>query len=290
MMNGSIHKAINNIFEPKSTMKKLFILLTLSFIVVLNAIAQVKEGIITFERKINMHKRIQDEQMKAMMPEFRVSKHLLLFSDSTSIYKAIPEDESPDPFEGGNGGGMRMAFKMPGDGGEIYKNYATGLLVEQTEIFSKTFIINDSIKKQAWKLTGETQKVLGHNCFKATTKQTMKVAGGMFRRRNNEPDSAEGKAPELKDVVMEVTAWFAEDIISPVGPENNGGLPGAILMLDINNGETLFTATEIKPTVNKKEIKQPTKGKKVTREEFRNTVKEMMQNFGPPGGGRRRDD
>ena len=265
-------------------------LLTLGLIIAFNSTAQVKEGVITFERKINMHKRIQDEQMKAMMPEFRVSKHLLLFSDSTSIYKAIPEDESPDPFEGGNGGGMRMAFKMPGDGGEIYKNYATGIQIEQTELFSKTFIINDSIKKQAWKLTGETKKVLGHNCFKATAKQTMKVAGGMFRRRGNETDTAGNKPPELKDVTVDLAAWFADDIVSPVGPENNGGLPGAILMMDVNNGETVFTAIEIKPTVNKKDIKQPTKGKKVTREEYRNTVKEMMQNFGPPGGGKRRDD
>lgn len=269
-------------------MKKILMLLTMISMLVLNSQAQVKEGVITYERKINMHKRIQDEQMKAMMPEFRVSKHLLMFSDSTSIYKAIPEDESPDPFEGG-GGGMRMAFKMPGDGGEIYKNYATGLLIEQNEIFSKTFIITDTIKKQAWKLTGETMKVLGHNCFKATTKQTAKVAGAMMRRRGNENDSA-GKAPELKDITLDITAWFAEDIISPVGPENNGGLPGVILMLDVNNGEMVFTAIDIKPTVNKKDIKQPTKGKKVTREEYRNTIKEMMQNFGPPGGGRRRDD
>jgi len=266
-------------------MKKLILLLLLSVIAIINVCAQVKEGVITFERKINMHKRIQDEQMKAMMPEFRISKHLLLFSDSISLYKAITEDESPDPFDGGNGGGIRMAFKMPGDGGEIYKNFSTDILIEQTELFSKTFIITDTIKKQSWKLTGDSKKILGHNCFKATTKQSMKVAGGMFRRKGNESDSAD-KAPELKDVVMDITAWFADDIISPVGPENNGGLPGAILMLDVNNGESTFTAIEIKPSVNKKDIKQPTKGKKVTREEFRNTVKEMMQNFGPPGGRR----
>ena len=272
-------------------MRKIFLLSVLCLSTAFCTHAQVKEGVITFERKINMYKRIQDEQMKAMMPEFRISKHLLLFSDSVSVYKAVPEDEAPDPFDGGNGGGMRMAFKMPGDGGEIYKNFATGVLTEQTELFSKTFIINDSIKKQSWKLTGESKKIMGHNCFKATTKQTVKV-GGMFRRRSNdsENDTAAHNAPELKDQVLDIAAWFAEDIISPVGPENNGGLPGAILMMDINNGETTYTAIDIKPTVNKKDIKQPTKGKKVTREEYRNTVKEMMQNFGPPPGGRHRED
>ncbi len=270
-------------------MNKILTFLFLSLAIGSIAIAQQKEGIITYERKINMHKRIQDEQMKAMMPEFRTSSHLLLFSDSISIYKAVPEEEAPDPFEGGNGGGIRMAFKMPGDGGEIYKNFATGAMIEQTEIFSKTFIITDSIKKQAWKLTGETKKVLGHNCFKATTKQKVKV-GGMMRRRDNGNDTATQKPPVLQDQEQDVAAWFADDIVTPVGPENHGGLPGVILMLDINNGEVVFTATDIKPTVNKKDIKQPTKGKKVTREEYRTIVKEMMQNFGPPGGGRRRED
>ena len=252
----------------------------------MNLNAQVKEGVITYERKSNMHKRNQDEQMRSMLPEFRISKHLLLFSDSISIYKAVPEDESPDPFDGGNGGGMRMAFKMPGDGGEIYKNFSTGVLTEQTELFSKTFIINDTIKKQTWKLTGESKKILNHNCFKATTKQTVKI-GGMFRRRRNDNvNDTSDKGPELKDQILDISAWFADDIVSPVGPENNGGLPGAILMIDINNGESTYTAIDIKTSVNKKDIKQPTKGKKVTRDEFRNTVKEMMQNFGPPGGRR----
>ena len=108
----------------------------------------------------------------------------------------------------------------------------------------------------------------------------------MFSRRHENENARSHHGPELKDQLLDISAWFAEDIVSPVEPENNGGLPGAILMLDINNGESTYTAIDIKPTVNKKDIKQPTKGKKVTREEFRNTVKEMMQNFGPPGGRR----
>ncbi len=50
----------------------------------------MKAGAVIYERKINMHKTIQDEQMKAMIPEFRTSKHMLLFSDSISVYKMVP--------------------------------------------------------------------------------------------------------------------------------------------------------------------------------------------------------
>ena len=72
-------------------MKRLFFLLT-GFVSLTALQAQVKQGTIIYERKINMHKTIQDEQMKAMIPEFRTSKHMLLFSDSVSMYKLVPED------------------------------------------------------------------------------------------------------------------------------------------------------------------------------------------------------
>jgi hypothetical protein len=63
--------------------------------------AQIKEGTVFYDQKINMHRNITDEQMKAMMPEFRTSKFQLEFSDSISVYKLVPEDEAPDPFAGG---------------------------------------------------------------------------------------------------------------------------------------------------------------------------------------------
>ena len=52
-------------------------------------IAQQKEGTILYEKKMNMYKAIQNEQMKAYIPEFRTSKHMLLFSDSISIYRLL---------------------------------------------------------------------------------------------------------------------------------------------------------------------------------------------------------
>jgi GLPGLI family protein len=276
-------------------MKKIYLLCFL--ILTMSAIeAQLKEGSIVYERKIDLHRRIQDEQMRSMIPQFRTSKHMLLFSDSTSIYKTVPEDEAPDPFEGGAGGPRVMMRFGGGDGGELYKNFATGVSSELNELGAKTYIIDDSIKTQKWKLTAETKKVLGHNCFKATAKQTVMIANaGPIRivamggdNPPPPPDSTKKTPPQLKQQENEIVAWFAEDIISPVGPENNGGLPGVILELNINNGETVYTAIEIKNTVNKKDIKQPAKGKKVTRDEYRKLVQEMMMNQGPPPGGMRR--
>jgi len=68
---------------------------------------------------------------------------------------------------------------------------------------------------------------------------------------------------------------------------NNIALPSqdVILQLDINDHETVYTATEIKSDVNKKELKEPSKGKKVTKDEFRKLQMDAMQNMNMPGGG-----
>jgi len=265
-------------------MKKIFFLLTAS--VSLTALsAQVKEGTIYYDQKVNMYKTIQDEQMRAMMPEFRTSKFMLLFSDSVSIYKVVPEDEAPDPFAGG-GGGTRMIFRMGAGGGDLYKNFAQSKSIQASELGGKNFLIVDSIKQQPWKLSTDTKQILGHNCHKATRK-VMQSANGPVRRilmggGNTTPDTTALKQQPAKEI--EVVAWYADDIVSPVGPENYGQLPGVILQLDVDNGTTVFTATDVKKTVDTKELKEPKKGKVVTRQEFSKIMTDMMGSPGGPGG------
>lgn len=256
----------------------------------LMAKAQQKEGTIVFERKINMYKTITDEQMRAMMPEFRTSKHMLLFSDSISVYKAVPEDEAPDPFAGGGGG--RMIMRFGNDGGDLYKNFSQSKSILSSELGGKNFLIVDSIRPQPWKLSMETKQILGQTCHKATRKipapqMTMRSVtmggGGAINR-----DTTVQKPVAAKE--MEVVAWFADNIVSPVGPESYGQLPGVILELDIDNGRTVYTAKEIKATVDAKELKEPKKGKVVTQEEYRKLLQQMMQNQGGPAMFRRSDN
>jgi GLPGLI family protein len=54
--------------------------------------------------------------------------------------------------------------------------------------------------------------------------------------------------------------------------------------LDLNKGETVFTALNVSDKVDKKEIQEPKKGKKITRQEFTKLMEEMMGNPGPGGG------
>lgn len=251
--------------------------------------AQVKEGTIIYERRQNMHKTIQDEQMKAMIPEFRTSKHMLLFSDSVSVYKLVPEDEAPDPFAGGGGGGIRMIVRGGSDGGDLYKNFTQSKSIQSTEMGGKNFLITDTIQQQPWKLGTETKQILGYTCHKATRKIMQPT--GIIRRMvmgggGPVKDTTTQTRPQGKEV--EAVAWYAENLISPVGPESYGQLPGVILQLDIDDATTLYTAVEVKKSVEMKELKEPKKGKVVTRLEFQKMMMDLMNNQG--GGGMMRFD
>jgi len=247
--------------------------------------AQIKQGTIVYERKINAHRTITSEQMRAMVPEFRISKHILMFSDSISLYKLIPENEAPDPFAGG-GGGIRMTFNIGGsDGGELFKNFTQSKSILSSELAGKNYLIVDSITQQPWKLTNETKQILGYTCLKATrkitvqpTQQRVMVLGG-----GNANPVRDTTRPQPREI--EVVAWYAQDIISPVGPDSHGQLPGVILQLDSDNGATVFTALEIKKEVDQKLLKEPKKGKTVTASEFNKMRMDMIQQQMQGGGG-----
>ena len=217
------------------------------------AVAQAQQqGTIIYERKADVHRRMEDEQMKAMVPQFQASRHELIFNGQESVYRAVPQDEAPDPFEGGNGPRVMVRIGGPGENGVIYRNYSNSKLVEQTELIDKTYIIDDTLKAQPWKLADETRTIMGHLCKKATL------------------------TTERGSVVE---AWYAEDMVSPAGPENFGGLPGTILMIDVNKGEIIYTATDISGKADMKILKQPEKGTHTTRAGFQ---KILNDTFGPP--------
>lgn len=244
--------------------------------------AQQKEGTILYERKQNMHKTLPNEQMKAFIPEFRTSNHMLLFSDSISVYRLIPEVDAPDPFSGGGGGGVVINIGG-GTGGDMYKNFAQQKGLQSTEMGGKNFLIVDTLKPQPWKLTEETKKILGYTCYKATRKT---AAPRMMMRSisiggPNPGDTTKSNTPATTPKEIEIVAWYTNDIVTPAGPENYGLLPGLILEIDVDNGTTVFKATEVKTTINKKELKEPTKGKPIGRQEFQKLQMDMMQQQGP---------
>jgi len=263
-------------------MKRL--LIASAMLLAIPSLAQVKEGKILYERTIQMQIRINDDNpaMQNMIPKERKDKFELFFTEGKSLWQPVEDDgQSDETAFGDAGGGMRMVFRMPGSNDIVFHNVTDSKKVEQRELAEKNYIITDSIRKLNWKVAGETKAILGHNCMKATSQRMQES----FRMTM---DNGEAKREKVMDT-LNIAAWFTNEIPGSFGPEMyQGQLPGTILEIDVNNGRTSFKAIEISPKVDVAKIKEPSKGKKTTPEEFakerEKMMQEMMQNGGGPGG------
>lgn len=261
-------------------MKRL--LIASAMLIVIPSLAQVKEGKILYERTMQLQVRINDDNpaFQNMIPKERKDKFELLFTEGKSLWQPVEDDNQGDETSFGDGDGLRMVFRMPGAEDISFHNITNGKKTDQRELGGKTFIITDSIKKMSWKVAGETKVILGHNCMKATS-QLMQDSYRMTM------DNGEAKREKVIDT-MNIVAWFTSEIPGSFGPDiYQGQLPGTILEIDINNGRNSFKAVEISPKVDVAKVKEPSKGKKATAEEFakerEKMMQEMMQNGGGPG-------
>lgn len=265
-------------------MKKIQLLFALLVGFSITAMAQMKEGKISYERKVNMHRSLPDPQMKSMIPEFRTDKFELIFNESASLYRSVVDDEAPDPFAnaGGGGGGIRMNFRMPTT--TTYTDIAKQTQYEERAFFEKEFLIVDSLKQYKWKLSEETKTIAKQLCKKATTMitapQQMRVR--INRGGENNTDSASNAPKPPKET--ELVVWYAENIPVSIGPDNYSGLPGVIMEMDVDNGAQVTTAVEVSAKYPKKELIQPTKGDKMTRAQFQEQMQKLMQEMQRGGG------
>ena len=281
MTNSIWPKTIKNI-----QMKRL--LIASAMLVAIPSLAQVKEGKILYERTMQLQIRINDDNpaFQNMIPRERKDKFELLFTEGKSLWQPVEDDNQGDEMNfGGEGGQMRMVFRMPGADDISFHNITDGKKIDQRELGGKTFIISDSIRKLNWKVAGETKVILGHNCMKATS-QRMQDSYRMTM------DNGETKREKVIDT-LNIVAWFTSEIPGSFGPDTyQGQLPGTILEIEIMNGtnsgrNSSFKAVEIAPKVDVAKVKEPSKGKKATAEEFakerEKMMQEMMQNGGGPG-------
>jgi GLPGLI family protein len=241
-------------------MKKILLLIgILVLMVAFNVVmAQSTTGIIEYEVKVNLHKTLPPgrEQMKAMIPEFRTHKQQLFFNENESLFKPIIEDEEDED----QGGGVTMRFRQPNI--EIYMNKATDKNVSKEEFFGKTYLIEDSLKVKAWKLGTETKTIQGYECQQA------------YYTDETDPNKKK-----------EITAWYTTKLRAFLGPERFNTLPGAVLAVDINNGERVLVAKKIEfKELKKNDLKEPKGGDKTTRAEFIRLRDEQMKKMGAGGG------
>lgn len=244
---------------------------------------QVTEGKITFERTVQLQIQIAESNpaFQNMIPRERKDRFELLFGNNQSLWRPAEADNQSDEMSFGDGGGMRMMIRMPGSDDITYYNAAETRRTEQRELGGKTYIVKDSVRRMNWKVTGEMKEILGYKCMQATTQRTQES----FRMQM---DNGKASRERVTDT-LNITAWFTSEIPGSFGPENYyGQLPGTILEIDVNNGRTLFKAVEVSAKSDMASIKEPTKGKKVTPEEFAKEREELFKQLQESGGGNMR--
>lgn len=292
------------------TIKMQKIIITFSLFVASVLSAQNFQGMAVYESKTStsdmasnfrgnreitpeMQKSIE-ERMKAMFEK----TFILTFDRNASTYVEEEKIESP-----GQQGGFRMMSSMMGGGGTHYKNLKDKLFLVDKEFAGKEFLIQDSLPKLDWKLTGETKQIGNYTCFKATAVRPVSQSDFRnYRPKKQEEDKKEEGDQKKEEKAagntnfmdqwempkeIEVVAWYTPDIPISQGPENYWGLPG--LILEVSDGKTVILCSKIVMNPKeKKEIKAPKKGKIVSQQEYDKIVAEKMEEWremGRQGGG-----
>ncbi|MBC3758058.1 GLPGLI family protein [Hyunsoonleella sp. SJ7] len=233
---------------------------------------------------------MSEEQRKRMEERLKTmfeKTFVLTFNRTESIYKEEEKLEAP------NQGGFRFGAMMSGAlEGIQYKNIQKKASLTEMELFGKLFLVKEELPQLNWKITGETKKIGNYMCFKATAIKTWEDFDfSSIRRPPRNEDEAESEEPETEEAPKEteITAWYTMQIPVNQGPGNYWGLPGLILEVSSDKTTILCSKIVLNPE-DKANIKEPTKGKEVTKEEYielaTQKFQEMRENF-RRGGGRR---
>ena len=212
------------------------------------------------------------EQMETQMRKMFQKTFILDFTKSESMYKEEQELDAP---KGPSSNGSVMVMSFGGGGTDVlYKNILENRMANKKELMGKVFLIKDNLVTYDWKLTGETKNIGNYTCYKAVfEKEEESIEINMI-----DGDVKEEKVLKKRTLV----AWYTPDIPISNGPRGYGGLPG--LILEVNDGDLTIVCSEIVLNPKEvKEIKEPIKGKIVTRKKFgditKEKTKEMMDRF-----------
>jgi GLPGLI family protein len=237
-------------------MKKIFIAILL-FISALSLQAQTKyitQGKIYYERRINQLRVMEEEEenswtaeMKKVYPRFVNDNFVLSFNKDKSVYRL--EKENP--------ANKYLWGTKPSEDEVTVQNVSDKKLSVQREVFEQTYLIQDSLRKLPWTITGETRTIAGFECRKAVTR--------------------------ICDSVY-VVAFYTDDIVVSSGPESFGGLPGMILGLAVPRMYATWFATRVElPEPATAELNPKQKGKKVGWKQLSDELGKALKDWGKYG-------
>jgi len=212
----------------------------------------ITKGKIEYERKTNQHAFIDDNDswgaaMKKSFPKFVTSFYDLTFDKDHSVYKPGREPDTR----------QSRFWGMFDVDNIIATNLDSNKSVTQKSLYGDTYLIVDSTRKVDWKIGTEIRKIAGFDCRKAVGK--------------------------VMDSII-VIAFYTDEIIPSGGPESFTGLPGMILGIAIPKMHTTWYATKLQlEEVSAAALALPKKGKKISGEDFRLQLTNILKNEGDWG-------
>jgi len=188
------------------------------------------------------------------LPKEQKSEKILHFSEKASLYENYDSEEADDPMPMEQGGVM---IKMSRPDNRTFSDLANNKVIEQKDFMSRLFLVESDLPAEKWKLTGNQKRILEYPCQEAV----------------REEDS------------MHVVVWFTPTIPVSSGPGEYVGLPGLVLEVESHDGDRKLEAISIElRSLDKAILKPPTKGKKVTGEEYEAIVAEKLEEMGVEHG------
>lgn len=188
----------------------------------------------------------------ASMPSEVRKINRLVFTIDKAVYREDPEAQNEIP-ESLQQALSHLEFMAPPR--VIEKQFFHDLIqckvTRQIEFMTRNFLLEVPTEKPAWKLTQKMIKVQGYTCLAAEMQQGEDL----------------------------VTAYFTSEVPVSVGPAEYGGLPGLILVVEIN-GETAYTATSIElQEPDEALLSKPGEGKIMTQTDFNIMVAEKEKEW-----------
>ena len=230
-------------------------------LLLLPAAATAQEGTILFDRSVRYQFELPErmpEEMRSQIPSSDIRSMLLFFNASASLMVPAPaaeEEESTAPANRAQGMIQRLKMGSPSRSDQevllaAFASFEDGSIAETREFMGRIFLISGTQPAYQWRMTGEQSELLGHVVHKATAVQDSTV----------------------------IEAWFTPEIPVSAGPGLFGGLPGMILSVSVDDGATVYSATEVSlRSIEEGLISAPKGGEEVSREEYEEIVAEKLE-------------
>lgn len=237
-------------------MKLLFYIITVLLGPTLFAQQQfITQGKIEYERKTNQHAFMDETNMwdanaKKNMSKFVTFYYDLLFKDGRTMFKAGRDAETK----------QNKYWGVLDSDNTVLTRLDSNASVTQRSIYNDLYVVTDSLRNVSWKITPEIRRIANFDCRKAVGR--------------------------IMDSIV-VIAFYTDEIVTNGGPESFNGLPGMIMGLAIPRLHTTWYATKLTLVeVTDKDLAAPKKGKKMTGDNYRSELKNILKEWGEEGAKR----